>query len=111
MYTNISIRELTDIIRNILHNNSTPEKQKQELVTLINTIINHNYLQFNNEYYKQKDGLAVGAPTSAILAEIFIQHLVHTHISNILRKHIIDYSRYVDDIRTAYIQLKYHRHR
>jgi hypothetical protein len=62
-------------------------------MTLINTITNHNYLQFNNEYYKYEDGLVMGAPTSANLAETFIQHLGHTHIYNILIKHIIDYSR------------------
>jgi hypothetical protein len=39
-------------------------------MTLRNTIINHSYLQFNNEYYKQEDGLAMGAPTSAVLAKI-----------------------------------------
>jgi hypothetical protein len=62
-------------------------------MSLINTVINHKYLQFNNEYYKQEDGLAIGAPALAILSKIFIQHLEHTHISNILKKdHIIDYS-------------------
>jgi hypothetical protein len=40
----------------------------------------------------------MGAPTSAILAEIFIQNLEHTKIINILKKYIIDYCRYVDDI-------------
>lgn len=50
-----------------------------------NTIINHNYLQFNNIYYKQEDRLAMGAPTSAILVEIFVHFFEHTHSSNILR--------------------------
>jgi hypothetical protein len=53
IYTNISIRELTDTIRNILDKNNTSEKQKQAPMTLINTVVSHNYLQFNNEYYKQ----------------------------------------------------------
>jgi hypothetical protein len=45
----------------------------------------------------------MGAPTSAPLAEIFIQHLEHTIIYKILKKHqIIDYSRYVDDILIIY---------
>jgi hypothetical protein len=38
----------------------------------------------------------MGAPTSAILAEIFMQHHEHNYIINILQKHhIIDYYRYV----------------
>jgi hypothetical protein len=83
MYTNIPTNELINILT------ITSEKQKQELMILINTIINQNYLQFNNQYYKQDDRLAMGAPTSAILAEIFIQHLKHTSITNILKKKTI----------------------
>jgi nucleoside-specific outer membrane channel protein Tsx len=45
----------------------------------------------------------MGAPTSAILAEIFMQYHEHNHIVNILQKHdIIDYYRYVDDVLTVY---------
>jgi hypothetical protein len=45
----------------------------------------------------------MGAPTSAVLAETFIQYLEHTTISKILNKYkIIDYYRYVDDTLTTY---------
>jgi hypothetical protein len=45
----------------------------------------------------------MGAPTSAILAEIFIQYLEHNNIIQILQKHqILDYYRYVDDILIMY---------
>jgi hypothetical protein len=41
----------------------------------------------------------MGAPTSANIAKIFIQHLEHTKIIEILKEHhIIDYYRYVDYI-------------
>jgi hypothetical protein len=41
----------------------------------------------------------MGVPTSAILAEIFIQFLEHTVIYKILEKHqIIGYYRCIDDI-------------
>jgi hypothetical protein len=45
----------------------------------------------------------MGAPTSSTLSEIFIQHIEHTQILNVLAKHdIITYSRYVDDILIIY---------
>jgi hypothetical protein len=45
----------------------------------------------------------MGAPTSAILAEIFIHYLEHNDIIQILQKHhILDYYRYVDDILIIY---------
>jgi hypothetical protein len=47
------------------------------------------------------------APTSAILAEIYIQNMEHTQIYNILTKqHIIAYFRYVDDILIVYDNMK-----
>jgi hypothetical protein len=49
----------------------------------------------------------VGPPTSAILAEVYIQHLEHTSVAYILNKHqIIDYYRYVDGILIIYDEQK-----
>jgi hypothetical protein len=63
----------------------------------------HNYMQLNDQFYNKNEGLAMGALTSAILAEAFIQHLEHNKIIKILNKHqIIDYHRYVDDILIVY---------
>jgi hypothetical protein len=105
MYTNIPQNELLQIIRNTLEHNNTPENQKEELITLVKTILNQNYMQHMDQQYKQNEGLAMEAPTSAILAEIFMQHHEHNYIINILQKHrIIDYYTYVDDILIIYIE-------
>jgi hypothetical protein len=51
----------------------------------------------------QENGLAMGAPTSGLLAEFFLQHQEHLHISHLSGKHkIIKYFRYVDDILIIY---------
>ena len=45
----------------------------------------------------------MGAPTSSILSEIYLQYLENTEIFDILLKHhIIGYFRYVDDILIVY---------
>jgi hypothetical protein len=45
----------------------------------------------------------MGAPISAILAEIFIQYIEHNHIINILQiHHTIEYYIYLDDILIVY---------
>jgi hypothetical protein len=45
----------------------------------------------------------MGAPTSALSAEIFLQYIEHKRIYTILHtKHIIGYYRYVDDILIIY---------
>jgi hypothetical protein len=80
-----------------------PNRQREEIITLVKTILNQNYMQHLDHQYKQNDRLAMGAPTSAILAEIFLQYFEHNRIINILQKHhIIDYHRYVDDILIIY---------
>jgi hypothetical protein len=74
-----------NIIKKILQNNKEIRKNiRKETIHLLETILEHNYFQFDQEYYKQTDGLAMGAPTSSILAETYIQHLEHTQIYPIL---------------------------
>jgi hypothetical protein len=57
---------------------STSKGEKNGLISLINMILEQNYFHFDNQFFKQNEGLAMGAPTSARLAETFIQHLQHT---------------------------------
>jgi hypothetical protein len=47
----------------------------------------------------QHDGLAMGAPSSGLITEIFLQHIKHSHLAHLTCKHnSISYCRYVDDI-------------
>ena len=55
------------------------------------------------EIFIQKDGLAVGAPTSVLIAEFFLQNLEKTHLTALADKHkIIKYLRYIDDFLLIY---------
>jgi hypothetical protein len=83
MYTSILPTDLIQIIYDILEHNTTPKNQKDGIITLIKTNLNQNYMQHNDYQYKQNEGLAMGAPTSAILPEIFLQHSEHNYIVNI----------------------------
>jgi hypothetical protein len=83
--TNIPIMEVKNIIKDVLDRDFyTKQQDNYELLNLTNTILEQNYIQLNNHFYKQNDGLAMGVPTSAILAEIFLQFLKHTAIYKIL---------------------------
>ena len=62
-----------------------------------------NYFQYRDQIYKQKTGLAMGAPSSSILSELYLQYIEHTIIFDTLTKHnILGYFRYVDDVLLAY---------
>lgn len=72
---------------------------RHSLITWYDTITKQNYLTNKGNIIIQKDGLAMGAPSSSILSEIFLQYTVASHIASIAKKHmIINYFWYTDDI-------------
>jgi len=104
MYSNIPTRDLTTILNDLRIKNNVDDKTKKEILKIAQTVINQNYFQFQDNIYLQKEGLAMGAPTSSILSEINLQHMKGTTIPKLLRKHNIrGYFRYVDDILLVYI--------
>jgi hypothetical protein len=57
----------------------------------------------NSKFYIQSEGLAMGAPSSAILSETYLQYTEHNHTVGLLRTHkIISYHRNVDAILIVY---------
>jgi hypothetical protein len=106
MYTNIPKLEVINIIEHIMENCSEiTQTDKEEIINILESLMEQNYFQFNQQYYKQTEGLAMGAPTSAILAEVYIQYIEHKKLYHILKKHQIPGClRYVDDILIIYNQ-------
>jgi hypothetical protein len=103
MYTNIPLNILTTIIRNTLSKGDTPHPIINEIDRITKLIIEQNYFHHNNLFYKQKEGLAKGAPSSSVLSELYLQFLEHNEILKIISDHkIINYARYVDDIIIIY---------
>ena len=103
MYPNIPSNELVHIIERLSHENQLDDKITDELIKITRTIVDQNYFTFQNQNYSQKTGLAMGAPSSAILSEVYLQYLEHTKIIKIITQHnILGYFRYVDDILLIY---------
>jgi len=76
---------------------------RQELLNLYDTITYQNYFSNNGKILIQQDGLAMGAPSSGLIAEFFQQNSENTHIAQISNKHnITAYFWYVDDILVIY---------
>jgi hypothetical protein len=103
MYTNIPTAKVYEYIKQILNKTVEMPNRKTEILNLVKTVLDQNYFSFNNEFYTQDSGLAMGAPSSAILAEVFLQEVEHNEIYTILKKYNIEgYFRYVDDILIIY---------
>jgi len=81
MYSNIPTRELTTILNDLCIKNNVDDKTKKEILKITQTIINQTYFQFQDNIYLQKEGLAMAAPTSSVLSEIYLQHMEGTTIS------------------------------
>lgn len=44
-----------------------------DVLNMLQVILQQNYSQLNNQYYKQNVGLAVAAPKSTIVVKIYLQ--------------------------------------
>ena len=106
LYTNIPVKGTRKIIADNLSTNKVNSQAQEELLNWYDTITSQNYFSNKGKILIQQEGLAMGAPTSGIIAESFLQHLESTHINNLLSKHkIAAYFRYVDDILLIYDSL------
>ena len=99
MYSNIPVKKTKQILDDILTRNLIDPQAKNETLNWYEIITKQNYFMYNDNIILQEDGLAVGAPSSSIISEIFLQHLEQTKLPSIAPKlKLINYFRYVDDI-------------
>ena len=72
-YTNVPVKETRNIICSKVDEIQLNPQTKHELMGWYDVITQPNYFSSNGEILIQ------GAPTSGLLAELFLQHLEHTH--------------------------------
>jgi hypothetical protein len=72
MYTNIPTSKIPHIVEKICKYQNTPRDIRKELLRIIKTVLKKNYFTFKNNTYTQPEGLAMGAPTSAIFLELYL---------------------------------------
>ena len=103
MYSNIPTDELEHIIRVLCKQRDIEVTLMLEIMAITKTVLTQNYYGFKGKTYLQPKGLAMGAPSSSILSEMYLQHLENTKALSILTKPGIEgYFRYVDDILLVY---------
>jgi hypothetical protein len=62
-------------IDEICQNNCVKKEIETDIIRLSKAVINQNYFRFLGKTFAQNDGLAMGAPTSSIFSEIYLQSL------------------------------------
>jgi len=99
MYSNIPIVETKKILTDILKLELVNLQAQQEILNWYDIIKKQNYFTQNNDIIYQYDGIAMDAPSSGLIAEMFLQHTEQKHLPLITHKHkIINYCRYIGDI-------------
>ena len=101
LYTNIPLQETLDIIMNKLFpTNDTLYRgyNKKQFETILNLTSKTSNFIFNNQLYEQIDGVAMGSPSGATLANIFLCHYESIWLNDCPSAYKPAlYQRYVDD--------------
>ena len=100
LYTNVPNKETINIVANKMYtdNNSFRGLSKSKFIELLELVVNDSFFIFNDVYYKQIDGLAMGNPISATLANIFLCFHETQWLNNCPSEFKpLLYRRYVDD--------------
>jgi hypothetical protein len=100
LFTKVPKNDVPPTIRDHLLNNQVNPVIIEEILELTNTCLNQNYFLFNNDYFQQLDGLAMGSPLSPLLAEMFMDEFESNlfNSGHDLTKHVHYWHRYVDDV-------------
>ncbi|XP_072377912.1 uncharacterized protein [Diabrotica undecimpunctata] len=95
LFTSVPKLETINLVHSLLRANSITSSTTTYIIQLLQLCLDQDFFVFNNNYYRQPDGLAMGSCLSPLLADVFMDHLESTHI--IKNPEILHWFRYVDD--------------
>ncbi|VDO66870.1 unnamed protein product [Schistosoma curassoni] len=97
LFTNIPLLEMDDFICNELTTRriETPIPPSAIKQLILRCTMNVQF-RFDNEYYRQLDGVAMGSPLGPLLANIFLAKLENGPLKSAIT-HLPTYYRYIDD--------------
>ena len=78
--THIPTQQLPNIITDLSKHNNIDHTTQTEILKIRGTILKQNYFEFQDTQCSQTQGLAMGAPTSSILSEIYLEYTEHRDI-------------------------------
>ena len=98
LFTNVSLDSTIDIILNRIYDKKelATNIERKDMTDVILLWTKNVRLTFNNNIFKQTDGVAMGSPLDPVLAGIIMVELKNTMVPR-LSKHIYFWRRYVDD--------------
>ena len=101
LFTNVPLDETIEICVNELFKSSQTVSglNKQQVLEMLWLTTKENFILFDQKYYSQIDGVAMGSPLGPTLANIFLCYHETTWLKNCPKSFKpVYYKRYVDDI-------------
>ncbi|XP_072375519.1 uncharacterized protein [Diabrotica undecimpunctata] len=95
LFTSVPKLETIQLVQDLLTSKSTNPSVITPIIEILSFCLSQDYFSFNNIFYKQPDGLAMGSCLSPFLADLFMNHLESTQIMT--NNTILHWFRYVDD--------------
>jgi hypothetical protein len=107
LYVNLPTRNIVNITKFWLKTINQNQTIIGKILYLLKIILEQNYFQHEDNFYKPNKGIAMGPPISNTLAEIYLQFFERIYLKHYLEtKNIIYYKRYVDDLIIIYDHTK-----
>ena len=100
LFTNIPLQETIDLCVDLSFNNkpNIDKFTKTDFHELLTVPFFESLILFNNEYYKQIDGVAMGSPLGPTFANVFLSYYEQIWLKHCLYEFKpVVYRRYVDD--------------
>nr|CDJ92689.1 reverse transcriptase [Haemonchus contortus] len=98
LYTNVNnegaVRAVLSLIEDTKDDITMMGFSRSEVKDLIKAALECNIFCFDNKFYKQKRGLAMGKRVAPVLAVIFLDHIEKSSLTS----GIVFYKRYIDDV-------------
>ena len=92
LYTNIDLTRLRQVIQQTTYPNHESPTQLLDFVT------NHNYFMYNNNLYKQDNGIAMGTNSAVNLANLYMAKTFDHWVLSLPKTTLSLYKRYIDDL-------------
>ena len=93
LYTNMDIEMVIRILNRFI-------PKRKDITKAVEFVLRNNFFEFNDQYYHQKNGMAMGTNMAVVIANIFLSELLDKQIFTelpIFSKHLKMFRRYIDD--------------
>ena len=100
LFTNVPISEAVKVVHDMLERDETLEDRTilspERITELLDVCLRSTYFSYQDTFYKQREGAAMGSPVSAVVANLYMEFFEDLAIGSSPVKPRM-WSRYVDD--------------